>query len=269
MERKQIIFPNGNVAWVVIPPKNAGYPEILQALTIQQAKALVLVIGGAKNLDDSRKDTLYPLFSNGIASTAAELGAFIIDGGTKSGVMEMMGQAVAEQERQSVLLGVAPEDKVTYQSQPTDEPSDGKTHLDPNHSHFVLVKGGKWGDETATMFGLVKELAQDAPVVTVLVGGGDIAKQEVLQSVRQGWPVIVIAGSGELADDIANWWRQKQAKPSFIQRVLRRPKPSLTISDRDIAEIIEAGDIYPFSHTGRPEELKALLKYLFLTERSE
>jgi SLOG in TRPM, prokaryote/SMODS and SLOG-associating 2TM effector domain 1/Protein of unknown function (DUF4231) len=266
MERKQIIFPNGNVAWVVIPPKNAGYPEILQALTIQQAKALVLVIGGAKNLDDSRKATLYPLFSNGIASTAAELGAFIIDGGTRSGVMEMMGQAVAEQERQSVLLGVAPEDKVTYQSQPADEPADGKTPLDPNHSHFVLVKGGKWGDETATMFGLVKELAQDAPVVTVLAGGGDIAKQEVLRSVRQGWPVIVIAGSGELADLIANLWRQKQAKPSFIQRVLRRPKPSLTISDRDIAEIIEAGDIYPFSHTGRPEELKALLKYLFLKQ---
>jgi hypothetical protein len=72
MDRKQITFSNGNVAWAVIPPKNVGYPEILQALTIQQAKALIIVIGGAKNLDDSRKDTLYPMFSNGIASTAAD-----------------------------------------------------------------------------------------------------------------------------------------------------------------------------------------------------
>jgi len=266
MDRKQITFSNGNVAWAVIPPKNVGYPEILQALTIQEAKALIIVIGGAKNLDNSRKDTLYPLFSNGIASTASEIGALIIDGGTQAGVMELMGQGVAEQEHQSVLLGVAPEDKVTYQSQLADGTSDGKTHLDPNHSHFVLVKGGKWGDETATMFGLARELAQHAPVVTVLAGGRDIAKQEMLQSVRQGWPVIVITGSGELADDVANRWRQKKARPSFIRRVLRRTKPSLNISDHDIAEIIEAGDIYLFPYTAGPEKLRALLKYLFLKQ---
>jgi SLOG in TRPM, prokaryote len=108
-----------------------------------------------------------------------------------------MGQGVAEQERQTALLGIAPEAKVGYQIQPATQASNGKTQLDPNHSHFVLVKGDKFGDETETMFGLAAELAQRIPVVTVLVGGGDIAKQEVLESVRHGWPVVVLTGSDQ------------------------------------------------------------------------
>src|SRR5260370_8248022 len=115
--------------------------------------------------------------------------------------MELMGKGVAEQEQQSVLLGVAPEDKVTYQSQLADGTSDCKTHLDPNHSHFVLVKGSKWGDETATIFGLARELAQHAPVVTVLAGGRDIANQEMLHSWRPGCPALVTTGLAELAND--------------------------------------------------------------------
>ena len=269
METKQIIFANGDIAKAVIPTKIENCGEIWQALTIPQPKALLIVIGGANNLDDSTKATLSPLFSNGIAATATEIGALIIDGGTKSGIMELMGQGVAEQEHQSVLLGVAPEGKVIYQSQPTNGVGEGKTPLDPNHSHFILVKGDKWGDETSTMFGIAHELAKQSPVVTILAGGGDVAKQEVLQSVRQGWPIIAITDTGQLADILADWWRRKIANPSFLQRVLRRRKTTLKISDRDIAEIVKAGDIYLFSGKARAEELRALLRYLFLKQEKK
>ncbi len=117
MENKQIAFSNGNTALAVIPSKNVDYPEIIRALNIQQPKAVFVVIGGAKNLDDTLKSSLSSLFNNGIAATATALDALIIDGGTKSGVMELMGQGVAEQERRSILLGVAPEGKVDVQSQ--------------------------------------------------------------------------------------------------------------------------------------------------------
>jgi hypothetical protein len=197
VDRQQITFSNGNTAWAVIPGRNESCTEILQALDIQQPEALLIVVGGAKNMDGGMKDRLHLLFSKGIAAMAAEMDAMIIDGGTRAGVMEMMGQGVAEQERQTALLGIAPEAKVGYQIQPATQASNGKTQLDPNHSHFVLVKGDKFGDETETMFGLAAELAQRIPVVTVLVGGGDIAKQEVLESVRHGWPVVVLTGSDQ------------------------------------------------------------------------
>lgn len=269
MERKQVTFSNGNAAWVVVPPRDASCREIRQALAVPQPEALLLVVGGAKNMDDGVKDSLLPLFSEGIAALAAEKGALVIDGGTKAGVMEMMGQGVAEQGRQSVLLGIAPEEKVDCQGQAMAGASGGKTELDPNHSHFVLVAGSKWGDETATMFGLAEEFAQAVPVVTVLVNGGEIAKQEVLQSVQHRWPVVVITGSGLLADEIAGWWKQKTARPSFLQKVLPSTKTALNIQDRDMAEIMRTGDIYLFSYKARAEALRGLLKYLFLKQEAQ
>ena len=269
METTQITLENGNLANVVVATRSEKYGEILKALSIPEPKSLLIVIGGANNLDESTKATLLPLFSNGIAATAAEIGAVIIDGGTKSGIMELMGQGVAEQEHQSILLGVAPEGKVCYQSQPTLGVGEGKTPLDPNHSHFILVKGDKWGDETSTMFGIAHEIAKQSPVVTVLVSGGDIAKQEVLQSVQRGWPILVITDTGQLADILAERWRRKQATLSFLQRALRRRKTPLKISNGDIAEIITSGDMYLFPRKGRVEQLNAMLKYLFLKQEQK
>ena len=57
---------------------------------------MILLFGGAAGLDDSRKAHLKTLFAEGVAPVAAELGALIIDGGTQSGVMAMMGQAIAD-----------------------------------------------------------------------------------------------------------------------------------------------------------------------------
>src|SRR5204862_2521449 len=112
--------------------------------------------------------------------------------------------------------------------------------LDPNHSHFVLVDGNEWGSETETLFELAA--AFNVPVLAILVNGGAIAKEELLQSVRRSWPVIVIEGSGRLADEVAAWKKQ----PSQIE-------------DPVLAEIVEAGDLRTFSITGALEDFERML----------
>jgi SLOG in TRPM, prokaryote len=52
--------------------------------------------GGASKLDDSLNTRLKFLCNLGIARVAAEAEAAIIDGGTQAGILELMGQAVAE-----------------------------------------------------------------------------------------------------------------------------------------------------------------------------
>jgi hypothetical protein len=47
------------------------------------------------------------------------------------------------------------------------------------------------------------EIAAGAPSVTVLVNGGDIALQDVANSVAAARPVLVINGTGRAADRIA------------------------------------------------------------------
>jgi hypothetical protein len=239
-ETPGIDFPNGNRALFVARPADADAADALRALDLEQPKAVIMIAGGAGSLDqameadDELKSRLVQLFSRGIARAAVDSGAAIIDGGTQSGVMSLMGQGVADRGRKTTLLGVVPGGKVTYPGGPPDGRISDGAPLDPNHSHFVLAESDEWGGETEFMFKLAEALAKhdDAAnrVLTVLVSGNvdGIAKKEVLQSVRRGWPVIVIDGSGDLADEIAGLLKKI---PSFIK-------------DPDLAEIIADGDLH-------------------------
>ena len=97
--KNTITFQNGNRAVVITAPRDASAKAILDSLEITSPRAVILLFGGAAGLDDSRKTHLETLFAEGIAPVAAELGALIIDGGTQSGVMAMMGEAVARSSR--------------------------------------------------------------------------------------------------------------------------------------------------------------------------
>ena len=200
MKKNTITFDNGNHAVVVTAQRDTDAQAILRALAFTQPDGVIMVFGGAKGLDDSRKALLTELFTDAIAPAAAELGTLIIDGGTQSGVMAMMGEALARDGGGSQLLGIAPAGKVTYPGGPSDAGISDGAPLEPNHSHFVLVESDEWGGETGTMFKLAGAL--NVPVATMLINGGQIAGNEALQSVRNGWQLFVIEGSGRFADEL-------------------------------------------------------------------
>lgn len=238
-----IKFSSHRGARLIIAPVDSKAANIVSALGVPQSQAVVMITGGADELAENLKPQLEQLFSRGIARAAADVQAIIIDGGTQSGVMSLMGQAVADRGRLSPLIGVAPAPKVTYPGGPTEASIEGGAALDPNHSYFVLVEAPEWGDEVGLMYGLAEELSQNGAAITVLVNGGPVAKDEVLNSVRHHWPIIVIEGSGRLADDIARNWRAKQAPDG----------------DAAMAEIIAEGNIQLFSVEGSPGELRQLI----------
>src|SRR5437763_4841565 len=176
MRKNTITFDNGNHAVVVTAGRDADAQSILKTLGIAQPQALIMVFGGAKGLDDLRKARLAELFRSAIAPAVADAGALVIDGGTESGVMAMMGEALARNGRESQLLGIAPAGKVTYPGGPNDANIGDGAPLEPNHSHFVLVEGNEWGSETEMMFKLVGAL--NVPVATTLINGGSIEGSE-------------------------------------------------------------------------------------------
>jgi hypothetical protein len=245
LQKQEIIFPNGNKAQLVAPPGGTPAAEILKALDIPAPKALILLIGGAANLDKALFPGLLHLFSQSLARVAAAVGALIIDGGTQAGVMAIMGRVMAEGGYPSPLLGVAPAGKVSYPGAPAANGMGNSAPLDPNHSYFVLVESGEWGGETDTLFELVESLANDMKVVTILVDGGLVARKELLASMRRGWPIIVIEGTGRLADEIARL-KKTSSQPDRIK-------------DPAVAEIVSAGDIHRFSLKSPPPELENLL----------
>jgi len=227
---QQVQFSNHNRAKLVIPPPDTNPADIIKALGLQQPDGLLLMVGGETKMADEVEAHLIQLFSRGLARAAADAEAMILDGGRDTRVMAMMGRGVADRGHKSVLVGVAPAKKVTFPGGPGEGSISNGNALEPNHSHFVLTEGNEWGDETKSLFELASALAGTKQAVTVLVSGDSIAKKQILQSVRHDWPVIIIRGSGGLADEIADLW---QKRPPFIP-------------DPDLAEITVDGKLHFF-----------------------
>ena len=246
MKKKAITFESGNRAVVITAPRDASAKAILEALEITSPRAVIMIFGGAAGLDDSRKAHLATLFADGVTPVAAELGALIIDGGTQSGVMAMMGEAVARCPGTCQLLGIAPKGKITDpEIAGTSAISDGAP-LEPNHSHFVLVESAEWGGETGKMLELAR--AFNAPIVAILINGGAIAADEALRSVRNGWQLLVIEGSGRFANDVSAAVRDGQSAKSV-----------------EVSEIVRSGRVALF-HFDNPaqklrDELRRMLHY--------
>jgi len=205
-----------------------------------------MIAGGASKMEKHIISELSPLFTDGIAHIAASLDALIIDGGTQAGVMALIGLGAAQQPDKPTLLGVAPASVVTFPGKPIDKTSSEAIPLDPNHSHFVLVETDKWGGETETMYELAQVFSQSSPSIALLINGGDIAKSEVLHNVRQSRPIIIIEGSGRLADEIASIVHNK----------------AIPTSEPKLAEIIADGDLYLFPLTSSVADLEQLAQRL-------
>lgn len=238
-----ITFPNGRSARCIHVPRSTTPESIIDDLGIATPKAVILLSGGAGLLDGETSSRLVHLTNLGLARAAIECEAWIVDGGTQSGVMALIGEAVANQGYRSPLIGVTPRGRVSYPgSDPVTEANKDASSaaLEQNHSHFVLVDSDEWGGESETMLGIPAVLAERGlPAVTVLINGGQIARDEVLRTVRHGWPLLVIEGSGRLADEIAGLWRDQP----------------VDIPDPVMAEIIADGNIYPFPIDGFPKTL--------------
>jgi len=248
VKKNTITFANGNRAVVITAPRDAGAKAILDALEIASPRAVILLFGGAVGLDDSRKAHLATLFADGVAPVATELGALIIDGGTQSGVMEIMGDAVARSPGKCQLLGIAPKGKITHSEiTGASAVSDGAP-LEPNHSHFVLVESAEWGGETGKMLELAR--AFNAPIVAILVNGGAIAADEALQSVRNGWQLLVVEGSGRFADELSAAVRDGQSAKSV-----------------EVCEIAPSGRVALFHVDSTAEKLRDELRRMFSREQ--
>jgi len=226
VRKNTITFENGNRAVVVTEPGDATAKAIIDALGIASPRAVILLFGGAAGLDDSRKAHLATLFADGVAPAAAESGALIVDGGTQSGVMEIMGEAVARHHGTCQLLGIAPKGKIAHPEISGGFAVSDGTPLEPNHSHFVLVESNEWGGETEKMLELAR--AFNAPIVAILVNGGAIAADEALQSVRNGWQLLVLEGSGRFADQLSAALRDGQvAKSVEVSEIVRSGRVAL------------------------------------------
>lgn len=171
-----------------------GLPAALDMLALEPPRPTVVMVGGAAGLGEAGMDRLRPVFAVGIAPVMGKYKAVGVDGGTRSGVMRLFGEARAATQAKFPLVGVVASGLVQLPQRHVD------TMLEPNHTHFVFVPGDEWGAEAPWIARTATVLSGTARSITLLVNGGQIAYSDVRQSVETGRTVLVVAGSGGTAD---------------------------------------------------------------------
>ena len=137
---------------------------ILQTWRVPEPSVLISVTGAAAGVSIPPK--LEQVFRRGLRKAALTTKAWIVTGGTKSGVMELVGKTVREADVQVPCIGIAPWGAVKgFESLEAKHakvanydrvlglagggeaapPTVGKLRLDPYHSHFILYDDGSRG----------------------------------------------------------------------------------------------------------------------------
>lgn len=199
-------FPNGHQAVAVWAGVETDPAFIAEALGLPVSSAVLLLSGGAGLMSRKIFNRLSALFA-AVAKVLAREQIIVIDGGTQFGVMALMGEALVKAGRTAPYIGVLPAHAEVRPGGPR-----GEEALEPHHSHFVLIESDEWGSESKTMCELATYLAAEAPSLVLLANGGEIALQDIEWNIRQRREIVVVAGSGRLADEIAQAVRRPRRR---------------------------------------------------------
>lgn len=216
MQRETIIFANDNAAPALHVTARATAATILRRLEIPAPRALIVLNGGTAELAPALQARLAGALADGLARAVAAEGFTVLTGGTDAGIFHLFGAGLARWGRSAPCIGVAVAGLVSYPGHPG-----GEAPLEPHHSHFVLVRGTKWGAETKTMYAVAAALAENRPTVAVFAGGGEIAIHEMQMNVAQGRPMLLLAGSGRATDAVLAARAGREAKDGRIVEIAR------------------------------------------------
>jgi hypothetical protein len=197
LEQRRIARPGGGSAVAVIAPVNVAGEDSVAALGLAPPHGVVVLNGGTDLLPPEVRATLHGSFA-GLVRAAVDEAVAIVTGGTDAGVFSALGDVLGETPP-PVCVGVAPAGLVGFDG----EPEQGRVRLEPHHTHFLLVEADEWGAEVHAMMGLADALARRAPSLAVVAGGGEGARREVVEHGLAGREVVVLAGTGRLADELA------------------------------------------------------------------
>ena len=119
---------------------NGEIPFALNELGIPHPSNVIVLVGGASGVGWLDRFPMRKAVGI-VAKLADETQSVVIDGGTQAGIMKELGRQRKNNKFSFPLVGVIFDNLIIKE-----EPS---SILDPNHTHFFLIPGDDWGDESA------------------------------------------------------------------------------------------------------------------------
>lgn len=238
-----IIFPDGSSARAVRVCPTEPIPHILNWLQLTGPRPMLFVSGGATDMAAWDMAATREIIE-GVARFAQRTGVGIVDGGTSSGVMGILGTVRRQRGYTFPLIGIAPRGLIAY---PGYTNHAEVSQLDSGHSHFVLVEANRWDSVSESFIQLPYALADGRQRLGLVINGGMFTKNEAyLATCKYRMPVVALAGSGRFADELA------------AAITTRRADNPIT------AQIIESGQVQLASmHSGAQAIVAQLAAYFY------
>lgn len=194
---------------------DADPDEVRNRLRLPMFEHAILLHAGADKSTKELMEKLEPTFREELAPLASKYHIPLLDGGTDSGFVGMMGKARAASGGTFPLIGVTPLQNAAIQN------LEGETRyeLEENHTHVVLVKGGEFGIESQMLVGLGRAISKNP--IALFINGGEIVRKEARMVARMGIPLLVMEGSGRLADELVVALRKRETSSDILRETIQ------------------------------------------------
>jgi hypothetical protein len=203
MRTQTIDFP-GHQTPCVFPNDPSNLAQAISELGLKGRYPVIVLIGGEM---DEQQAAVTRRAIQTIARTAEDLNAVVICGGTDMGIMAEIGRIRQRNHYRFPLVGVAPEELVTWPDGPHNTKflwwGKQRWQLESHYSHFIFVPGSQFGDESSWIVDTATLLSKGHRSVTILINGGEVSQKDIELSLEKGRPVIALSRTGRLADELA------------------------------------------------------------------
>ncbi|XP_065175195.1 transient receptor potential cation channel subfamily M member 2-like isoform X2 [Sycon ciliatum] len=234
---------------------------LLNRWQLPQPDIIISVTGGARTNDLS--EDMRNRFRKGLVKVGMASNAWLVSGGTNTGVMKLVGDVVQEHtvhrakshasSRNLCAIGFATwgtlEDRESLVQQPLSAypvryTASSSRALNPHHTHFLLVDNGStgsYGVEIQLRARLEKAMskcrlegangnASKISVVVLAVEGGPNTLRTIRQAVSKGLPAVLIQGTGRATDLLIHAYNnscQVSGRNGIFQQVPPKLLPEL------------------------------------------
>ena len=203
MRTQKIYFLNQE-SICVFPEGPSDLEQAVSELGLEGSYPVIVLIGG--EVEEPQAAVTRQAVET-IARAAEELHSVVICGGTDMGIMAEIGQIRQENHYKFPLVGVAPEELVTWPGGPHTTRflwwGEQRWQLEPHYSHFILVPGSHFGAKSAWIVDTANILSRGRKAVTILINGGEVSRKDIDLSLENDRPVLALSRTGRLADELA------------------------------------------------------------------
>lgn len=203
MRTQKIDFPDRQTL-CVFPDEREDLAEAITELQLGGNFPVIVLIGGG--IDEQEAEATRRAIQT-ISKIAEDMNALIICGGTDMGVMAEIGQMRSQNQYKFPLVGITLEELVTWPDGPRNANflwmGKKRWQLEPHYSHFILVPGSDFGDESPWIVEAATILSKGHRSVTILINGGEVSRKDIELSLEKERPVIALSRIGRLADELS------------------------------------------------------------------